>query len=224
MGDGLESAERPPTSPALRWWRMTEVPFSEELLERASTGEAAAVEALLERCLPQLSGFVARRAEGGLRARESVADLTQSVCREVLQSLRGGKLRFQGEAQFKQWLYRAALMKLAKRRRHWRSAGRGAEQPAPGAHSSAGADPFVESGTPSAEVAFQDELDRFVSAYERLDEPQREVISLHHVEGLSHAEIARRLEVSESYSRSLLSRAMARLAKLGAHPEQGSRP
>jgi RNA polymerase sigma-70 factor (ECF subfamily) len=196
--------------------KMSEPPPSLELIGRASTGEVEAVEALLQHYLPQLGGFVARRAGGDLRAHESVADLTQSVCREVLQSLRSGRLHFQDEPRFKQWLYRAALMKLANRRRHWRVAGRDAVVLGPAGVDSEAPEPFVESGTPSAEAAFHEGLERFADAFEQLDPAQREVIALHHLEGLPHAEIARRMGCSESYSRSLLSRALARLARLAA--------
>ena len=49
-----------------------------------------------------------------------------------------------------------------------------------------------------------------------LSDEQREAIALFHVERLSHAEIAARRGISESYSRALPSRALARLAREGA--------
>ena len=61
-----------------------------------------------------------------------------------------------------------------------------------------------------------EELDRFRAALDSLPDAHREAIVLHHIEGLSHAEIAERMQISVSYSRALLSRALARLARLGA--------
>jgi RNA polymerase sigma-70 factor (ECF subfamily) len=193
---------------------------TDPLLARATTGDAGAIEELLERYLPDLRGYLARHA-GELSQRESVADLAQSVCREVLEHLRAGRLAFQGEPQFKQWLYRAAVMKLGGRRRYWRADARDARAAPPAAPPAAsdsrdGHQPFVDPGTPSADAVFHEEIERFARAFAALADEQRQAIALFHLEGLTHAEIAARLGVSESYSRALLSRALARLARLGA--------
>ena len=47
-----------------------------------------------------------------------------------------------------------------------------------------------------------------------LSEDEREIIRLFHMEGLSHREIARKRDIQEGHSRTLLSRALARLARL----------
>lgn len=185
-------------------------PEEADWIERASAGDDAAIELLLERHLAGVRGFLARRAGADVRAEESIADLVQSTCRELIERLRDGRFRFRGEAEFKQWLYRAALMKLWNRARAGRAAGRDERV--------AGADPelVLAPGTPSQVASFHEELERFVRALEALSDEQREAIALFHVEGLTHAEIAARKGCSESYSRALLSRALARLARAGA--------
>ena len=57
-----------------------------------------------------------------------------------------------------------------------------------------------------------EELEHLASAFAALPPDWREVILLARVRGLSHAEIARTLGRTESATRTLLSRALARLA------------
>jgi RNA polymerase sigma factor (sigma-70 family) len=181
----------------------------QDWLARASAGDERAVEALLERHLDGVRGFVARNAGAALRAQESVADLVQSTCRELIERLRDGRFRFHGEAEFKQWLYRAAVMKLMNRGRYWRAGQRDAGKrvhAAEAADRSASSAPAfaVDPGTPSQDAAFHEELERFERALFALTDEQREAIVLFHVERLTHAEIAARKGFSESYSRTLL--------------------
>lgn len=184
-----------------------------DLLARATSGDSAAIERLMVDHLPGLRGYLARNAGELVRQNESVADLAQSVCREALAHLRDGRLCFQGEAEFKQWLYRAAVLKLSTRRRYWGSAGR-----AEIARNLSASElrPAAEGPTPSEDVHLREELDRFRRAFEQLTPENQELIALFHVEGLSHAEIAARLSITEVNSRVRLARALAQLARLGA--------
>ena len=188
------------------------------LVLSASAGDAHAIEKLLDDHLPALRGFIARRAGRIVRERESAADLAQSVCREVLERVRDGRLAYQGPAAFKQWLYQAAVMKLMTRHRRWRAAKRDVRREVAAA---AGPDesrpPAIEQQavaggfSPSEAAMRQEDLERFGRAFEQLSERYQEVVLLHHVESLSHPEIAARLGISESNSRMLLSRALGRL-------------
>jgi len=189
----------------------------DELVSKASRGDAAAVESLLARYLPDLVVYVDRHAARLVRERELKQDLAQSVCREVLEKLRDGRLAFRGEPEFRQWLYRAAVLKLADRARFWgaerRDAGR--EQPLPSASGAGAPGPAT---TPSQIAIHHEELARFEAAVASLPERSREVLALRLVEGLSHREMAERLGTSEANSRMLLSRALAQLAQRGVHP------
>lgn len=186
-----------------------------ELMQSATAGDERAVEELLERYWPDLRAYLARHAGQGLKDREGVSDLAQSVCREVLVHLRDGRFRFRGEAPFRQWLYRAAVMKMLVRHRHWQAARRnaGGERAAIEAERSPAAENLP--ATPSEEAVLHEEIERFERCFAALPEKHRDVIVWHHLDGLSHAQIAERLDCSESYSRALLSRALARLAALG---------
>jgi len=197
----------------------------EELARSASEGDEAAIERLLDDHLPSLRGYIARRAGRLVRERESASDLAQSVCREVLERLRDGRLAYQGPEAFKSWLYRAAVMKLMTRHRGWQAVKRDAgreRRPADEGSMAPTLEGLAVAGGPSpSEAAMrQEDLEAFGRAFERLSERYQEIVLLHHVEALSHGEIAARLETSEANSRMLLSRALGRLATYLAKPEE----
>jgi RNA polymerase sigma-70 factor (ECF subfamily) len=200
----------------------------EELIVSASQGDDVAIERLLDDHLPALRGYIARRAGALVRERESASDLAQSVCREALERVRAGRFDYQGPAAFKQWLYRAAVMKMMMRHRHWqaakRDAGREVAPPAPDDSLAPSLENVAVAGgfSPSEVAMRQEDLERFERAFAELPERYKEVVVLHHVEALSHAEIAERLETTDANSRMLLSRALGRLATLLTTPEQES--
>jgi RNA polymerase sigma-70 factor (ECF subfamily) len=66
--------------------------------------------------------------------------------------------------------------------------------------------------TPSRHAIGREELERLERAFAALPDDYRSVIVLARVHGLSHAEIAGRLGRTEPATRTLLSRALARLA------------
>lgn len=186
------------------------------LVEGVTRGDRGAVDALLARFLPDLQAYVRRHAGGPVAARESSADLVQSVCRELLERLEDRRFQYRGEAEFRKWMYGAALMKISNRARFWRAEKRdaGRERP-PAADSTSPPEPFEAETTPSVHAQLNEELDRLRGALEQLPERHREILTLAQVDGLSHAAIAERLGITESHSRVLLSRALARLATLG---------
>lgn len=192
--------------------------------DSASRGDAGAVDELLTRLLPDLRRYLAHNAGALVDAKESSSDLAQSVCREVLERWAGERLEYRGEAEFRQWVFNAALFKLRARRRFYlaakRDAGRerGAGDVGPGSASGSGSDTGllgVDAATPSELAEFNEDVERLRAALAKLPENYSRVIHLAHVDGLSHKDIATRLGISEANSRMLLSRALARLATLG---------
>ena len=192
---------------------------TQRLVQEATRGDAAAIDVLIMRHIEGLQGFVRRRA-GDLLARETGSDILQSVCREVLEDLRDGRFRYEGDAAFKQWLYQAALLKIRGRRRYWGADKRGGgRDPEPIQASSSSGDlrrvAFLESlCTPSRGLARREELEIAEWALTQLEETQRRIIVLAKIEGLSHKEIADRLGVTETASRMMLSRALAKLTSI----------
>ncbi|MCB9882616.1 MAG: sigma-70 family RNA polymerase sigma factor [Planctomycetes bacterium] len=190
-----------------------------ELVDQASRGDAVAIDELLQKYLPGLQRYLHVHAGGAVRAKESSSDLMQSVCREVLERLGTDRFEYRGEAEFKQWLYQAALLKIKNRQRFYRAEKRDVHREVwPRESGTRDAEAFEalfrELATPSQDAMFREELERFESAFARLPENYQEVIHLAHFEKRSHREIAERLSVTEAHSRVLLSRALSRLAKL----------
>lgn len=190
---------------------------SSRLLARAQEGDARAVEELLERHLPGLRAFVRLRASPALLEHESSSDLVQSVCLEILRH--PGRFEHGGEAGFRHWLYTTALRKLSNRRDFWaagrREAARGVALPAdPEAADAMLLARYSSFCTPSRAAMAREELARVEAAFRELPDDQRQVIVLAKVVGLSRAEIGREMGRSELAVRSLLSRALSRLAEV----------
>ena len=177
--------------------------------------DATRVEALLKKHLPGLRGFLRRRASDLVLERESVDDLTQSVCRDLLVHLQDGRFDVRTDAEFKRWLYEAGLLKLKGRVRFHladkRDAGR--ERGAVGSFGSG--DPGIEpatSATPSRLAATEETRARVREAIAGLGDRDAAILSLVVLEGRSHADAAEALGLEVAHCRMVLSRAMAKLA------------
>lgn len=194
-----------------------------DAFDQATSGDPVALEDMLVQLLPGLRSYLARHAGQLVAQKETPDDLAQSVCREVLERMGNEKIEYRGDAQFRQWLYQAALHKLQNRHRFYRAERRDAgREAAPGGDASGSQWDalFANLSTPSGKAMRSEDMDRLQRALLQLSEPQREIIRLARLEGLSHGELASRLGVTESHSRVLLARAMARLARLAQSDER----
>lgn len=188
----------------------------EHLVGRASSGDREAMHALLERYLPGLQRWLRQRAGRWMAAKESSADLAQSVCREVLEHLATNRVAYRGEAQFRQWLYNTALFKIKNRRRYYHRQKRDVvREQLHGGDGDVAAEQLLRTlRTPSADAIVREDLARFEAAFAQLPEQCREILVMARLEGRSHREIAERLGITEGNSRVILSRVLARLARL----------
>jgi len=182
----------------------------EQVLDAARGGEPQALETLFADHVGGLRAFVRLHADSWLR--ESSSDIVQSICREALADIAG--LRGDSEAQFRQWLYTVARNKLLERfrfhRRQHRDVRRERTLPA------AAADDTLQRAyatvcSPSRAAIGREDLARVESAFDRLPDDYKEVITLVRSIGLTHAEAASRLDRSVAATRKLLSRALAQL-------------
>ena len=161
--------------------------------------------------LGALRAFVRLRLGHSLRAREESIDIAQSVVREALADAD----RFEGgDDGLRAWLWRRAENKIRDRVRFWGRERRDAVKEAGPVDDPALAEACGSLMTPSRVVSGREEIERVERAFAQLSEDQRRVILLSRVADLPHAEVARAMDRSELATRSLLSRAIARLSML----------
>lgn len=165
----------------------------EEVLRRARGGEQAAFRALYERHVDGLFRFMMQFSEN----RAEVKDWVQSAFAKAFEKLPD----FRGDARFRTWLWRIAINEMKMSRR-------GALE-FTSLEGLPGRSPVGEAGEglpPETLMTLRNEIDN-------LDERKRMVLLLYEVEGYSHREIARMLEVGESTSRTILTRVKSELRK-----------
>lgn len=190
---------------------------------RAVAGDVTARHELLERHMGSLRSYIRVRLGRRLRSKETSQDLTQSVCRQVLENFE--RFDYRGEDSFRHWLLGQAENKIRDRQRFWhrnkrdqdREEGNAVALEAGGVRGAAPSG-LQDMATPSRHVAGREELQRLEETFAELPEDFRTVIHLARMEGLSHKEISERMGKTVSATRSLLCRALARLAT-GMEPE-----
>jgi RNA polymerase sigma-70 factor (subfamily 1) len=182
-----------------------------DLVELAQAGDAKALDALFRRHIERLRVYIRAHSNPVLMARESDADLVQTVCREALQSLEN--YEWQGEGSFRYWLFTVAKNKLRQRSQHHMAEKRRPTAEEPGVDPMLGSDPALRdgAGSPSQHAVADETQERIVRALRSMPDQYREVILMSRFAGLTHAEIANRLEKNQAAVRVLLSRALARL-------------
>lgn len=184
-------------------------------LQRALAGDLDARAELLQRHVARLRAFVRPRLGARLRARESSQDVVQSVLREAwtgFERLPARETRLD-RSGFARWLLRAADNKLKSRGRFWSRQRRSAAREEPAADERRlGELAARDLATPSRALVAREELERVERAFATLPPVWREVVVLVRLQGLSHEQAARRLGRTPSATRTLLSRALARLA------------
>lgn len=157
---------------------------------RAREGDTDAFERLYRKQVGRIHSL-ARRMAGA----QAADDLTQEIFVRAWRKLD----TFRGDARFGTWLYRLAMNLILSRREAMRRREdrfRTGERILEGFH--------ARPGTPGLSVDLE-------AAVERLPDGAREIFVLYDVEGYTHAEIARMLEVSTGTSKSQLHRARALL-------------
>ncbi len=194
---------------------MTDDREHEQTYERMRAGDADALEDLLRMYLPRLRAFVRARMSANLRARESSSDLVQSVCRRLVAGWDG--LQFDGETQFRGWLFTAAANEIREKHRYHRALKRDAEREVRLEAGSTSPDPMLsiaygEAFTPSRAAATDEFVRKLEASIDGLSDEHREVIMLTRIAGLPHEEVATRMGRTVGAVRQLLSRALLKLS------------
>lgn len=178
----------------------------------ASSRERA-LESLLVEHTERLTAFVALRMGAALRARESVHDVVQSICGEVL--ARAPEFEFRGVPEFRAWMFRIAANRIATKGRYHQ---RERRDPAREVHLSPTSDErlLTQYGSicsPSRFLATEEALRQFEEAFARLPEPYRIAISMRYLAQADYETVAAELDRSVPATRMLVSRGLAALAK-----------
>ncbi len=186
----------------------------ETKIQAAASGDRAAYDDLFANNLPALVAFLRAKVGGELAHRESVSDLAQSVCREVLRDL--AQLEFRGEEQFRAYLFLQATRKVIDRYRYHKQEMRDPArvEPLPTDTADVAERGLYGALTPSRVVGAKEELTRVEQALQLLPEAQRDAVLLSRIAGLGYQEIAAQKGISEAAVRGLVARGLARLAGL----------
>lgn len=203
-------------------------PDTERLLERARTGDEAALNEIFTRHQDRLCRMVEMRLDPRLRTRIDAADVVQEAFVDVVQRL-DGYLRDPHLPLFL-WLRLVVGERLLQMHRHHLGAQkRDAHREVslyqgalPAASSAALAAQLLGKLTSPTEAALRAERAlRLQQALNTLDPADREVISLRHFEELTCAESAQVLGISDAAAAKRYVRALKRLKELLANMPGG---
>lgn len=179
----------------------------ETLVARAQRGEAAAFDVLVERYKERLYATVYHMTSN----HEDANDLVQETFIKAFKSLHG----FRGRSSFYTWVYRIAVnrtINFLKRRRNRN------QYSLDDVDNGIQTDPdFVElmsHVTPRKEVGLHELQGRLNEALQKLSEPHRAVVTMHDIQGMTHADIAKVMKCSEGTVRSRLFYARQQLQAL----------
>jgi RNA polymerase sigma-70 factor (ECF subfamily) len=184
------------------------------LVERAQRGDAAALDALLERYLPAIRAFARLQMGDWLRGREAESDLVQSACVEVLRELE--RFEYRDEEALRSWLFGIVRHRLLDHVKYHRAQRR---DPGREVHPALSDEREAELlgmyrsfCSPSRELGAREQIEQVEAAFARLPEGYREAITLAKVVGLGQRELAEALGTTVPAARNRLHRALARLA------------
>lgn len=179
-------------------------------VSRASRGDSEAAERVIAHWAPAIERYLRRNAGRRALGRESATDLAQSVCREALERLRRGEIDHRGDSALRSWLLGAADLKIKNRARYFGAQKRGEGAPL---HDVGLEQVQAHDPSPSAALVLDEDRAAFRLALDQLDDRQREAVRLFHLEGKDHAAVAEELGITVNHSRTLVARALARLAR-----------
>ena len=182
---------------------------SRDLASSASRGDPVSIERMLKLYVPRLHAFLRAQIAAEQRLNESVSDLVQSTCRELLTA--GPDFAWQGEARFRSWLFTAALNKVRMRLRSQRTQKRQHQRDV-GVDLGEVVDHRAALNSPSREAIGHEADAALQRALEQLNPDQREVIALARLAGLPIPEVARVMGRTENAVRTLLSRSLVALS------------
>jgi RNA polymerase sigma-70 factor (ECF subfamily) len=192
-----------------------------DLLDLVRQGDRQALQQLLVRYQSDVHAYVDARLDPRVRARESASDVVQKTLMEVVRRM-DDYLRRE-PMPFHLWVRRTAYERLQKVHRDHRQADKRSvyrEEFLPPRSSLMLVLPLLARGpSPDEEVAAREFADRVGQAVAELDEDDREILLLRHVDDLPYDEVACLLDIKPATARKRYGRALLELRRVLA--EQG---
>lgn len=183
-----------------------------DLVARIQEGDREAFNELFGRYLTRVENLVRSRLGPELRTRESISDIVQEAYLEALRTF--DRFEVRGPQGFFRWLSVIVEHKIIDaHRHHFGAARRDARRQVSLEAPAAAVPPAREDETPSQIVLRAEAGRRLREALLRLPPDYRRVIELRQFEGLTSAEVGRRMNRSPEAVRALLVRALRRLAQ-----------
>ena len=179
----------------------------ETLVARVQRGEAAAFDVLVERYKERLYATVYHMTSN----HEDANDLVQETFIKAYKSLKG----FRGRSSFYTWVYRIAVnrtINFLKRRRNRNQFS--LDDVDSGIQTNPDFVELMSHVTPRREVGLNELHQRLNEALQKLSEPHRAVVTMHDIQGMTHADIAKVMKCSEGTVRSRLFYARQQLQAL----------
>lgn len=196
---------------------MLDDPDTNELIARARDGGDSAVNGLLARRRAWLSAFVRGRMDRRLGQRFDQSDVVQDVLLEASQRLR--EYLADPKLPFPIWLKQLAEDRMIDLHRRHRVATKRSidrEQVRPAGDSSASlfSGIYDQAATPAASLLKQEFERRFLDALALLDDADREVVCLRHLDQLSNGDVAAALGLTSAAAGMRYLRALRRLREI----------
>ncbi len=134
------------------------------------------------------------------------------------------RFQFRGEHEFRAWLCSVAQRKVQDRVKHLHRERRDVVREVRIQAGSSEGGPLIGAlyakvFSPSQHFIAQETAERLERAFDRLEERSRSAILLVRLDGLSYADLAVELGISESGARTLVCRGLAKLAELMDRPD-----
>ncbi len=179
----------------------------EVLVRRTQRGDAAAFDVLVERYKERLYATVYHMTSN----HEDANDLVQDSLIKAFRSIHS----FKGQSSFYTWVYRIAVnrtINFLKRRKNRN------QYSLDDVDSAIQTDPdlveLMSHVTPRREVGLTELQEKLNEALQKLSEPHRAVVTMHDIQGMTHADIAKVMRCSEGTVRSRLFYARQQLQAL----------
>jgi len=190
---------------------------TQHLVALAKQGDESALNQLCSVYGERVRRIIRLRLDQKLRPKLDSVDVVQDALILALDGLKD--FTYKNEGDFLRWLAKIAENKLRDILDKFHADRRDIHREIPFKEKGSGTDVgFIGAGeparntTPSVIACRKEALDKLEQALDELKPEYKEIIVLKRIEGLSHAEIARRLGKNTGAVRMLLARAMAALA------------